>query len=270
MNVYKLFFGLLGIVLNGSSLCWAGEEKNSGASLDGGGKSPQISDSYRSPKLTQKFGAIRSKCAEKFIKDDGSYGEIGLMLKKEILGKGKSSQQTEHFFSKSHPQNLDKVCKNYNSMTDDQRLNFWIWTMAAVSKDEGSCNKNAKNPKAGPDGKGIAIGHFQTPISESGGTHPRWRGPGCETPPNFDTEEHQSSCAIEIMGGVLSGKYNPKSKNDPASPFEAGTYWGVMILNGKENMKNRKNNTDTISLVKDFEHCGNPSRPTPYFKKRRK
>ncbi|MCB9073472.1 MAG: hypothetical protein H6623_07605 [Bdellovibrionaceae bacterium] len=218
-----------------------------GGGSGSGGSRLQFDSNYKSPPLP-KDKKIPEEC-KKFIKDDGTYGEYGEILKKEFTGQGKSKNHIEDFFS-TNPDDIEKTCSGYTSMNNDEKLNFWIWTSAAIAKDESACNwQGSLNSKAGPNGNGVAQGLCQTPKLEEGKT-PAWRGPGCEQPPF--SAENQLSCTVEVLGGLLEGKYK-----QPKTPFGSNSYWAVLRPNNTENQEKRDKKTDTLSIIKEFPRCKN-------------
>ena len=214
---------------------------------------PRLNPSYRAVTLpTDK--KIPEEC-KKFIQDDGSYGEYGQMVLKEMTGKGKSEARPEMFFNEI-PKDIEKICKGYASFDADVRANFWVYVMAAVATNESGCKATAVNNKAGPNGNGVAIGLFQTPKSEEG-VSPTWRGRGCTQPPQYEDPESQVSCGMEIMSDLLDGQLCSK-KQSQFTPFEKGSYWATLIPENTEQGADKINNKlDTLSIIKEFRPCQN-------------
>jgi len=217
---------------------------------------------YRVPPLNANYRAItlptdkniNDRCRDGFIRDDGTYGPYGEMIKKEITGQGKSEARPEMFFDEA-PAHIEDVCRDFKNFDADTKLNFWIYVMAAVSNNESGCDSKIRNNKAGPRGDGIAVGLFQTPALEGGKT-PDWRGNGCKKPPPYDSPESQVACAMEITSDLLDGNLCGLKKSQYTC-FDDDSYWATMRPNNKEQGAKLKNGTDSISIIKGFPACHN-------------
>lgn len=214
---------------------------------------PRLNPSYRA--VTLPVDKKMPEECKKFIQDDGTYGEYGQMILKEITGKGKSEARPEMFFNEI-PKDIEKICKDYKLFDADVRANFWVYVMAAVATNESGCKAAAVNNEAGPNGNGVAIGLFQTPKSEEG-VPPTWRGRGCTQPPPYEEAESQVSCGMEIMSDLLDGQLC-STKQSQFTPFEKGSYWATLIPGNTEQGAEKINNKlDTLSIIKEFAPCRN-------------
>lgn len=213
-----------------------------------------FSANYKSPPLPIDSKKMPKEC-KKFINDDGTYGEYGEIIKKEIVGQGNSTKRANLFFD-TVPTNIHEICPKYGNFNPDERLNFWVWTVAAMAKDESACKDSAKNDKAGPKLNGVAVGLCQTPQLEEGRS-PSWRGPGCKTPPDYSDAKQQLACCMEIIGGHLEGNYRggPDFKRDGYTPFDKTSYWAVLRPENGENRRSRNAGVDTLSIIKEFPAC---------------
>ncbi len=250
-HFYILGFSLLLV----ASWAAAGEVKNVYDQLP-------LYRSYTPPQLNQRYRAVTlptdKKMADeckKFIADDGTYGEYGQMVIKEMTGQGKSEARPEMFFEEI-PKDIDKICRNYKNFDADERANFWVYVMAAVAQNESGCSPKAVNAEAGPNGNGVAMGLFQTPKSEEGRA-PTWRGRGCTQPPQYEEAESQVACGMEIMSDLLDGQLC-STKQSQFTPFEKGSYWATLIPGNMEQGAEKINNKlDTLSIIKEFPLCQN-------------
>lgn len=216
-------------------------------------RAPNFNSNYRIQTLP-KDKQMADKCQE-FIKDDGTYGELGEMVKKEITGQGKSEALAENFFD-TEPENIKDICRNFKSFGPDEKLNFWIYVMAAVAQNESGCDPAAKNDKAGPKFTGVAVGLFQTPALEEGKL-PTWRGKGCTTPPEFESAESQVACGMEIMSDLLDGKLCAVNKGQ-YTPFDDKSYWATLRpTNTEQGADKISKKLDTLSIIKEFPLCNN-------------
>ncbi|MCH2534612.1 MAG: hypothetical protein MK008_09255 [Bdellovibrionales bacterium] len=214
---------------------------------------------YKSPPLTNSFSALGADCSD-YIDDNGNYGDRGKLLAKEILGEGRSTDRWEYF--KQGSRNLSSVCPNFNNLNDEEKLNFWIWTFAAIAWDEGKCISNIARSDAT---NGLAVSDFQLPENWKSGRS--WRGPGCNANGrapavnirrrrygNFLMANPSNSipCAVEIMSGSLCGFYSYKKwplTCDPVEKTKGFTgkhiYW--------EKMKH--NDAKFVKMIKEFPLC---------------
>lgn len=223
---------------------------------------------YKSPKLT-KVQSIKlgRKCYD-FIDKRGNYGKRGKLLAREILGKGRSTNRWEYF--KQSTSSILSFCPKFDNFNDEEKLNFWIWTFAAISQTEGTCKENVSTPNAT---HGLAVSDFQLPEEWKGGRS--WRGPGCEAsgkaPSYNDTGKifngnflmanpHNSiPCAVEIMSGSLCGFYSYKKwplSCDPVKNTKGLTgkhqYW-ERLRKSEEDLDEEEKTI--VNMVKEFPLC---------------
>ena len=181
---------------------------------------------FKSDPLPPSFHVVDNTC-HRYIKADGTYGEQGKLLIKELIGEGRSTNRWELFMDKEIP-GIEAICRNYNQLEPLIRIKFWVWFMASIAYAESSCAHPRKmiNPS---DPDGISIGEFMMPE--------RWRsckfneksqhivctgrynrGPGCNglkenkvSLPGFDSYMYDSKnnipCAVEVFGATMYGCY---------------------------------------------------------------
>ncbi|MCB9060501.1 MAG: hypothetical protein H6622_03145 [Halobacteriovoraceae bacterium] len=204
-------------------------------------------------------------CPNYISSSDGSYGDIGNLLVKEITGQGHSTDRWNYFNSNEIP-GLEEICPNFKTFSEIQKVNFWIWFFTAIAWDEGSCQTNVIRYDATND---TAAGELQIPESWS---HRKWRGPGCnafeEKLHGINNEKQKTintfymtnyknyiPCAVEIFSGAICGfysvrKYPLKCNGTARSPFGRHMYW--------EKLRSKKQNENTIiSMVKQYPYCIN-------------
>lgn len=234
----SLLFADVDSVTSGSPTSWFG------------GNYLTLDPAYRSPPLpTRKSNGTQfwnPRC-EGIIKNDGSYGDRGLKLKKELVGNGRSENLVSVLFgSGAEIDQLSTHCPSFSKLNDDEKLNFWVWTMAILAAHESSCDPTEINTKAS---NGIAIGEFMTPLEEDG-HGPDWRGPGCKPPSHikkdadrdawFATEDAQASCAVQILVDHLKGMHHNKS----SFITKKKSYWEVL-----------RGDNSNQEFFKDFTPC---------------
>lgn len=186
---------------------------------------------YRSPKLTPRFAAegADSNC-QRYIKADGTYGKQGLLIRKEILGLGLSSPMSEYYLTRELP-GIQNICPKYYSLQPEQRINWWIWYMAAISWDESKCYD--EDWRVNPNGTDtVAAGEFQMPAPWK--KHREWRGPGCNGPHEkvdgyvMVNPDNNIPCAVQTLSYSLCGFYSwnkERCQSNAKAPWGAHHYW---------------------------------------------
>ncbi len=197
--------------------------------------------------IVPESGLLADHCVgeDQYFKTDGTLGSKGQLLRRELASEaGAQSTPMRHlFFRNTYPENT--ICPNLSSMTDDQKLNYWIWYMASIAEMESDCGRNSYNPN-GSDG--VASGEFQ--LNEDWDSR-KWRGlndarregGGCNvtgpkvTPPSYAYSsppqllmaniENNIPCAVEILAGGLCGFYSTNSGRclDETRPLTGLGYW---------------------------------------------
>ncbi len=236
-----------------------------------------INENYRF--VVPQSGDLFDKCVgdDQYFKADGSLGEKGVILKREITGAvgARSTPMRGLYFRNTFPR-MGEICRNYNNFTDDQKLNFWIWYNASKARTESECGRNAYNPN---DPAGVSIGEMQMPASYE---NRKWRGirdqegvdddaGGCEAnpppvvPPSYTHSsppsylmaqtENNLTCAVEVLSGVLCGFYrNPTERcnGTTQAPFGHG-FWRQLRVRDATSF----NNSPIIRNIRSFPLCGN-------------
>lgn len=214
---------------------------------------PRLDPNYKSQVIPPQNASdpakfINPKCDD-FIDQQGNYGERGQALIKEITGEGRATNHTAAFFGNGQDiEGLLDYCPNFPQMSDDEKLNLWIWTMTVISNYESGCNEAAGSPKP-PNNPpyGETVGAFQTPRMEEG-RGPEWRGPGCAEGQGYSTTDHQVPCAVQILGDSITGKYH---KGKGTFVTEKGSHWEVIMECGPSNR-----GLQNQHYFQNFEPCG--------------
>ncbi len=179
-------------------------------------------------------GAMARLCvgADQYFDGNSRLGLKGQILKRELThALGARSTPMRHLFFRNNFPKMEHLCPRFQLFNDDQKLNFWIWYMAALARTESDCGLNTYNPN---DPNGVSVGELQIPASWNNRS---WRGVrlkgqerhsgGCNalgepvTPTSYKDSnppaflmaniDNNLTCGVEVLAGVLCGFYN-----DPA------------------------------------------------------
>lgn len=201
-----------------------------------------------------------------YFTHDGGLGKKGKILKKELLGNGRSTPMKHLLFRNRFPE-MSALCPKFDSFNDKEKLNFWIFYLTATARVESLCGRHEY---LCDDPMGSSVGDLQLP--ESYKISRWWRGiyggaGGCEASPppeapkvvlsllkeECKTEgndfgkniepmlmaqtQNNLACGVEILSGVLCGFYhNPIEECNPSTtpPFGGGFWKEIRVgLNGK-------------------------------------
>jgi len=195
-------------------------------------------------------GSMARLCVgpDQYFARNGQLGLKGQILKRELThDTGARSTPMRHLFFRNNFPKMEKICPRFRQFNDDQKLNFWIWYVAALARTESDCGLNTYNPK---DPHGVSVGELQIPASWN---NRNWRGVrlkgqerhsgGCNAqgepvipssyshshPPAFLMAEvdNNLTCGVEVLAGVLCGFYkDPVETCRPSvqAPFGHG-FW---------------------------------------------
>jgi hypothetical protein len=83
---------------------------------------------------------------QNFIDDDGLYGDWGQEIADNL-----KPEDFPNFFDSTNVKDVVKLCPAFADFTEEQTTNFWVYTFAAVSMAESSCNRKALAD--GPNGQ---------------------------------------------------------------------------------------------------------------------
>jgi len=146
--------------------------------------------------LTSDFREKGARGCDRFIRNNGEYGDYGEMLYSTLMNEEhirKVLIDDRNGKINSDPV-MNQVCPGFSKLSKEDRARFWVWTMAAIAWDESKCNPNIR-PKRGPND--TLIGIFQL---EDRRSSRRWRGKLCDVA-SIRSVESQMKCALEIMRG---------------------------------------------------------------------
>ena len=220
-----------------------------------------INEDYRF--VVPESGDLKVMCtgSDQYFNSNGTLGAKGIILKRELTStEGARSTPMKHLFFRNRFPDMDNMCNGFDSFSDDQKLNFWIWYFASIARTESECGRNAYNPN---DVNGVSAGELQLPEAWR---HRKWRGlthvgritsdeqaAGCDaTSPRQSVPsdrygnspairmghiENNLSCGVEILAGVLCGFYrNPTERCNSTTtrPYGNG-FWAEIRagINGK-------------------------------------
>lgn len=106
------------------------------------------------PGLTPSFREHGANCSG-FISEDGSYGAWGQSAADYIRSKGENSSLFSN--NLTGMAGSGGICPNWASFDREQKIHFWVWTLAAIAWKEATCRENARNGRAS---NGVAVGGY--------------------------------------------------------------------------------------------------------------
>lgn len=191
---------------------------------------------FELPGLTENFFDNGVDC-RKFITDDGELGEWGKAVDEYL----KKTPEKEVFIGETlkgmGPPDL--ICPNWTGLSDEEKRHFWVWTIAAISWKESSCDAKARNSQAS---NGVAVGLLQL---DEGTKNRAWRGPNCKTKKITDPEDN-IKCGLDILTEILKADEGDYKSNGLLYGKKNNSYWQDL-----KKVKGGKIGT----LIRSFPNC---------------
>lgn len=160
-------------------------------------------------RLSKEFYANGANC-ENFIRRDGSYGAWGQIIQQ---GFEEDQEVKASLISDAAAKNasLLKICPGFASFDEEDRVRFWVWSMASIAWKESTCTNTG--PKRCSKSNCIGVMQLNEP------RHMRsWRGTACDVP-SVAQPRNNLLCAMDILRGQFEGEYGQPGGISPYS------YW---------------------------------------------
>jgi|GEM_PF-2386364 len=241
-------------------------------SLEQQKKTPvSLSESYKF--VFPDSGPAITKCIgnQQYIQEDGGLGKKGKILKHQFLGRGQSTTMKHLFFRNQFPGMTENICPKFNSFTDDEKLNFWIWWVASIAFKESTCGEWDHNPN---DPNGTSVGELGLPASwdlrkrrglrgGAGGcdakneaVYPVKPAEGGSRPWRMADLENNLICGVEILAGKLCGFYVEPEPGRQCNKHTLRPYGHGMWADLKDNGDwNSSLNGVTVEEIRRFPLC---------------
>lgn len=167
------------------------------------------------PGLSEGFSENGADCSA-FIKSNGERGNLGNIIRNYI----RTNPDKEVYLGQSlegmgPPQN---ICPNWKNLSQPEKEHFWIWTFAAISWKESTCNPKARNGNAT---NGVAVGLLQL---DERSKNRAWRGPNCKTK-SVSQSEDNVRCGLDIMTELLKADEGDYRSNGLLYGKKNNSYW---------------------------------------------
>ena len=179
-----------------------------------------------------------SSC-RRFIRDNGTYGDFGRIIESYLHEDLKQNPSGAVLFSNSIVGMTDgpRVCPKWKSLNDEQKIRFWVWTIAAISNTEASCNPRPHRVVGPTD---ATAGLLQLESGTRRNRHGfrmglalrKQRGPNCASASTMDIVRPYANlrCGLDMMKQQLTSKDEQENmKFDypvyPSRGMRAKSYW---------------------------------------------
>jgi hypothetical protein len=169
-----------------------------------------VSPMKKSPQGTAGERLFGNSCNE-FIDADGNYGELAHHIIKHLR-----PEIVPIFFDNTVITDMHRICKNFSHWGERQKVQFWIWTIAAMAAAESSCNPKNPNKHAV---HGTAVGLLQLPLVWARGHSDPYH---CNATSLTDAKTN-ISCSLKVLYYQLSEQHQLYSYH-PSPEF----YWAVL------------------------------------------
>jgi hypothetical protein len=136
---------------------------------------PAPTGDYYYPQMLPR--GLSASC-QNFIKSNGDYGPWGQIVRTEINRYGGKDLDNVYMnpdknigrykrHSGEPSQSITTICPNFYSFTPEQKMNFWVYTYAALANAESNCDPKRPASPGVYNPNGVAIGLFQMELSAS-------------------------------------------------------------------------------------------------------
>lgn len=209
------------------------------ASDDGGGSQYKVG-------LTSEFREKGATGCDRFIQNNGEYGEYGEILYSTLMNDERIRKvliDDDKMKIRMDPV-MNKVCPGFSQLNKEDRARFWVWSMAAIAWDESKCNADIR-PKPGPNDTLIGILQLEDRRSSRS-----WRGKLCNVP-SIRSVDAQLQCALDIMRGQF--ECTPGAASCSSSK---GTYGPASLKSSYWEKLRGNNDSSTIKVrMAKFPGC---------------
>lgn len=186
------------------------------------------------PGLSPYFDAGGANCTG-FIDKQGAYGPIGQSIVKYLNGSNSDIFLSDAVRGMS---TSPYACPKWSELTREERIHFWVWTMASIAWAEARCMSSAVNTNAT---NGVGVGLFQ--LDERRDDR-YWRGPNCAGQ-SVSNRDINTLCALDIMSELLKGSRGIYKSNGKIYS-NSNSYW--------EHLR-RSSGGDIGNLIKRYSLC---------------
>lgn len=175
----------------------------------------QVENAPVLPGLSKSFFENGADCTQ-FLNREGKRGTLGNVIRNYIrTHKDKEVYLGSNLEGMGPPQ---KICPNWNNLSIAEKEQFWIWTFAAISWKESTCNPKARNGNAT---NGVAVGLLQL---DERTKNRSWRGPNCKTK-SVSNSEDNVRCGLDIMTEILKADEGDYRSNGLLYGKKNNSYW---------------------------------------------
>jgi hypothetical protein len=206
----------------------------------------------------------RNAVCSQYLNANGTVGNKGAHIVKIMTGQHKATYERVLLSDRAGDKpGMPLVCPRWKNLSKEQRLQFWVWTFAAISKKESTCGEDPKSKRAAIDtGTGeLAAGEFQLNYALK---QRNWRGVSsglshCRAK-NILSFENNVACSLDIMvdqfTGVYSYGYVRRGKRRIRVHYPTGltgnSYWAELKTN---RTPSRMQTSPILADIKLFPPC---------------
>lgn len=174
----------------------------------------------------------------KFIKANGSLGRLG----QKIIDNFEQFKELENELLSDEAgtkAGMSYVCPQFSQLERDQRIQFWIWTLASLALYESTCGYDTENSQ-----NTLTVGLYQlNKIASDRLPRALVQNKYCAQASSQDLEDDSNNllCAMDFIRDSFSGR---------VQGFEPG-----LISKVQQFQKFKDRNSNLIRLIKKFKLC---------------
>jgi hypothetical protein len=191
----------------------------------------------------------------KYIESNGEVGSWGKSVIEAIYKLPKDEIQNSYLANSFT--DMELVCPNYKNFNEQLKLKFWVWTFAAISWQESSCNP--KTTAQGINSKAVGLLQLEDSLRLRAG-----RGGHCEVK-DVKQANNNIACGVEILHQQLLGPKSTYFTNSTGELFWKSGYWQHLRLRKRTQVKEQElidqsqspsnSKTNIKELVMRFPNC---------------
>lgn len=187
---------------------------------------------YRYAGLPASYLFDAPECV-KFVDSNGNYGDYGKIIQTALLETPRFRKALLENDRVANDAQVKLICPNFSNLTEPERVKFYVYTIAAIARDESRCKLN---PDSYDDICPTCVGMMQLPDALS---ERSFRGPACNVS-NIRAPVNTLKCSLDILRGQFEELYGKPWGKNPS--WLALSYWEKLRTPGvsgpvKERMK---------------------------------